>query len=76
MTHFKKYGLPEWLVFLAGAAILLRAVYSMVIVNFKDTTWEEIALMILFLSIGIVALMAPLTLVDFARKKIGMETKK
>lgn len=75
-TFIKKYGIAEYIVLMAGIAILGRGVYSLVILNLKDTSWEEIAMIVFIFCIGFVAVKAPLKLLDFARKRIGMETKR
>lgn len=75
-TFIKKYGIPEYIVLLAGVAILGRGVYSLIILNLKDTSWEEIAMIVFIFCIGLIACLAPLSLLDFARKRLGMETKR
>ena len=74
-TFLKKYGIWEYILFLIGLAFSGRVVYSFVIADFKTLTLEEIGIMILFLCLGILAFAAPLKLLEFARKRVGMETR-
>ena len=74
-TFLKKYGIWEYLLFIVGLAILGRVVYSIVIADFKTMTWEEIGIIILFFALGVLAVAKPLALADYARKKVGLETK-
>ncbi|TDQ27619.1 hypothetical protein [Tenacibaculum caenipelagi] len=75
-TLLKKYGVWEYVVFLVGLGILSRVLYSIIIADFKNMTIEEIGIIILFLSLGIIAIAAPLTILEFARKKAGLQTRK
>ncbi|MBL87195.1 MAG: hypothetical protein CMO82_11115 [Winogradskyella sp.] len=74
-TFLKKYGVWEYVLFLVGIAILGRVVYSIIIADFKTMTWDEIGIIILFLSLGVLAVAKPLAIADYARKKVGLETK-
>lgn len=61
--------------FLVGIAILGRVVYSIIIADFKTMTWDEIGIIILFLSLGVLAVAKPLAIADYARKKAGLKVK-
>ena len=75
-TFLKKYGVWEYVVFFVGAVILGRVLFSIIVADFKNMTIEEIGIIILFLSLGIIAIAAPLTILEFARKKAGLPTRK
>jgi hypothetical protein len=70
-SFLKKYGVWEYVLFLAGIIIVTRTVYSIVIADFKTTTWTEIGIITFVFSIGILAVAKPKTLVDLAKKKTG-----
>tara|TARA_R100000789_G_C2945718_1_gene133490 strand:- start:10 stop:255 length:246 start_codon:yes stop_codon:yes gene_type:complete len=74
-TFLKRYGVWEYVLFLIGLGMLGRVLYSVIIADFKNMTIEEIGVIILFFALGILAIAAPLTLLDFARKKAGMQTR-
>ncbi len=73
-TFLKKYGVPEYVLFLVGLAILSRVVYSIIIADFKDMTWTEIGIITLFLCLGVLAVAKPLAIIEYAKKKAGIET--
>ncbi|MGE5944597.1 MAG: hypothetical protein ACM31G_09685 [Flavobacteriales bacterium] len=75
-TFLKKYGVSEYLVLLAGLCIMARAVYSLIMLNLKATSWEEIAMIISIFCLGFLAVKAPFALLEFSRARLGMETKK
>ena len=75
-TYLKKYGVWEYVLFLIGLALAGRSVYSIIIADFKTITAIEIGVIILFLCLGILSFAAPLTMLDIARKKAGMETRR
>jgi hypothetical protein len=75
-TFLKKYGVAEYIVMLAGLCIIARGVYSLIVLNLKDTSWEEITMIVFIFCIGFLACYAPMTLADFARTKVGLEPKK
>jgi hypothetical protein len=70
-SFLKKYGVWEYVLFLAGIIIVSRTVYSIVIANFKTTTWTEIGVIVFLFSLGVLAVSVPKTLVDLAKKKTG-----
>ncbi|XRE42207.1 hypothetical protein ACIVBQ_000411 [Tenacibaculum discolor] len=74
-TFLKKYGVWEYVVFFVGAVILGRVLFSIIVADFKNMTIEEIGVIILFLSLGIISVGAPLTILEFARKKAGLPTR-
>lgn len=71
-TFLKKYGVWEYVLFLFGIALSGRATYSMVILNFKETSWLEIAFITSIFLLGILAFSAPKYLVGLAKKKTGV----
>ena len=74
-TFLKKYGVWEYVLFIVGLAFLGRVVYSVVIADFKNITWEEIAIIVFFFSLGVLSVSKPLSILDLARKKAGLEPK-
>ena len=74
-TFLKKYGIAEYVLFIAGIAIIGRVVYSLLIADFKTMTWAEIGVITFVMSIGILAVAAPKTMVDFAKKKTKLDNK-
>lgn len=75
-TFLKKYGVWEYVLFLVGIAFLGRVVYSVVIADFKNMTWDEIGIITLFLALGVLAVAKPMAIADYARKKVGLEKNK
>lgn len=75
-TFLKKYGVWEYVLFLIGVGFLGRVLYSFIIADLKNLTIEEIGIMILFFALGALAIAAPLAILDLARKKVGLPTRK
>lgn len=75
-TFLKEYGIWEYVVFIVGLVLLGRVSYSIIVADFKNMTIEEIGVIVLFLAIGIIAVGSPLTMLEFARKKAGVPTRK
>ena len=73
MSFIKKYGVAEYVLFVLGLAMSGRATYSMVVLNFKDTSWLEISFITATFFLGLLAMAAPKYLVDLAKKKTGLK---
>lgn len=69
-TFMKKYGWGEYLLFILGATVLGYQVYSYVTNSLEGSALDGVAFVC-----GVFCVLAPMTLLDFARKKVGMETK-
>ncbi|MFC0605909.1 hypothetical protein [Winogradskyella pulchriflava] len=74
-TFLKKYGIWEYILFIFGIALAGRATYSMVVLNFKETSWLEIAFITTTFFLGVLAFSAPKFLVDLAKRKTGESIK-
>ena len=74
-TFLKKYGVSEYVLFVFGLLLAGRATYSMVVLNFKDTTWLEIGFISTIFFLGVLAFSAPKFLVDLAKKKTGHDSE-
>ena len=75
-TSFKKYGIGEIILALVGIVFLINVTVEVISRPWEEFTMPIIGVMVLFLSLGSLLLMAPLTILDMARKKLGLETKK
>jgi hypothetical protein len=75
-TFLKKYGIWEYVLFLVGLAFLGRIVYSVIVADFKNMTWDEISAIILFFALGVLAISRPLAILELGRKQLGLKSKK
>ncbi|HET8735195.1 MAG TPA: hypothetical protein VFM69_01220 [Pricia sp.] len=74
-TLLKKYGVPEYLLLIVGIFILYKSIKVLLYLDFEDTSWEIIGMITFFLLLGSLFIAAPMSLLDFARMKLGMKTK-
>jgi hypothetical protein len=75
-TSFSKYGLGEVILAALGVLFLYSVAKEIIYREWEDFSLNIIGVMILFVSLGALLIMRPLAILDFARKKIGLETKK
>ncbi len=74
-TFLKEYGIWEYVLFGIGLIFLGRVGYEVIILDFKEATWVYVGVLVLFLCLGILSVAAPKSILDFARKRVGMEVK-
>lgn len=71
-----KYGIGEYILLVLGLFFLFSVGKEVVTRQWEDFTLPIIGIMLLFLSVGSLLVVKPMTILDFARKRIGMDTKK
>ena len=72
----KKYGVWEYILLLLGLIFLFSVGKQVIMRPWEAFTLPIIGILILFTSIGFLLVAKPLTILDMARKRVGMETKK
>ena len=75
-TSFNKYGIGEIIMAALGLVFLINVGNEVLVRDWEDFTLPIIGVMVVFLSLGVLLMMKPLTILDMARKKVGMQTKK
>jgi len=71
-----KYGIGEYILLVLGLFFLFSVGKEVITRQWEDFTLPIIGIMLLFLSVGSLLVVKPMTILDFARKRIGMDTKK
>ncbi len=66
----KRYGLGEYILFALGAIVLGYQVFSYMTDSLDGDMLDGV-----FALMGILSLLAPMSLLDFVRKRGGLETK-
>lgn len=74
-TSFNKYGLGEVILACLGLVFLINVGNEVLVRDWEDFTLEAVGIMILFLCLGSLLLLAPMAILDMARKRLGLETK-
>lgn len=72
----KKYGVWEYILLILGLIFLFSVGKQVIVRPWEDFTLPIIGILILFTSIGSLLVAKPMTILDMARKRVGMETKK
>lgn len=75
-TFIKKYGIGEYLLIALGLVFFYSIGKEVLTRNWEDFTIPIIGVLILFVSLGSLLIMKPMAILDMARSRIGMETKK
>lgn len=71
-----KYGIGEYILLVLGLFFLFSVGKEVITRQWEEFTLPIIGVMLLFLSVGSLLVVKPMTILDFARKRIGMDTKK
>lgn len=74
-TSFNKYGIGEIILACLGFVFLLNVGIELFEREWEDFTLETIGIMVLFVSLGSLLIIKPMSILDMARKKVGLETK-
>ena len=74
-TFINKYGIWEYIVFAVGLIFIGKVTWSFAIANFDKVTQGEVGIWVLFFSVGVLAISFPMTILNFARKKAGLDVK-
>ena len=74
-TSFNKYGIGEIILACLGLVFLINVGNEVLVREWEDFTLEVVGIMILFLCLGSLLLLAPMAILDLARKRLGLETK-
>ena len=74
-TYLKKYGVWEYVLFVLGFIILLKTTITFWKSDMEALEWTTIGIMSFFIALGSLLISKPLTILDLARKRIGMETR-
>lgn len=72
-SFLKEYGIWEYVLFGIGMIFLGRVGYEVIFLNIDEITWIIIGVLVLFLSLGALLVARPKSILDFARKRVGME---
>jgi len=75
-NFLRKYGVWEYMLFIFGGILLGRTAYEIIMVNFEETNWEYWLINLGLASVGALFVGKPLSILDFGRKKLGLEPKK
>lgn len=71
----KRYGIGEYLLALIGCIIEYKSLKELLFSELQNVEWEFIALVILLMLFGALFIMAPMAVLDIARKRFGMKPK-
>ncbi len=74
-TFIKKYGIWEYILFGLGLVFLGRVGYEFVTISLEELTWDIIAILMVFVALGALLVGAPKTILDWGRKKVGLNQK-
>ena len=73
-TFLKKYGIWEYIFLILGLIFLFSVGKEIITRPWEEFTLPIIGVMVLFVSIGALLVAKPLTILDMARKRVGMTT--
>lgn len=74
-TYLKKYGIWEYILLALGLVFLYSVGKEVVTREWEEFTIPIIGVMVLFLSLGALLIARPFAILEFARKKAGLETR-
>jgi hypothetical protein len=75
-TFIKKYGIGEYFLIVLGLIFFYSVGKEVITREWEDFTLQISGVLILFVSLGSLLIFKPMSILDMARKRIGMETKK
>ena len=74
-TFLKKYGVWEYVLMIIGLLICYKPVEYIVTIDFEAASWPVIGIVVFFLLLGVLFIAAPLSILELARKKMGLKTR-
>lgn len=74
-TFLKKYGVWEYVLIIIGILVCYSPIRYLILIDFENASWEVITIVIFVLLFGILLIAAPLSILDYGRKKLGLEPK-
>lgn len=75
-TFIKKYGIGEYFLIILGLIFFYSVGKEVLTRPWESFTINIIGVLILFVSLGSLLIFKPMVILDIARKRFGMETKK
>ncbi len=72
----KRYGIWEYLLFIFGGILLGRVGYEVITMEFEGVTWDVWLALLGIAAVGSLFVGRPLAILDFGRKRLGIQTKK